>query len=125
MGQRGPQRHVHMVATTRIAEIAGWIIGWHLGAKYLTPSMEQPVWGGAVGDTPVSITVIRYQGKLYYRLYVVEDGESAVVAQGDYPAVLGAVQSWETYLKDGGTVRAWRAQNVHRQQEIEQLNQSL
>ena len=71
------------VATTRIAEIAGWIIGWHLGAKYLTPSMEQPVWGGAVGDTPVSISVIRYQGKLYYRLYVVEDGESAVVAQGD------------------------------------------
>ena len=112
MGQRGPQRHVHMVATTRIAEIAGWIIGWHLGAKYLTPSMEQPVWGGAVGDTPVSISVIRYQGKLYYRLYVVEDGESAVVAQGDYPAVLGAVQSWETYLKDGGTVRAWRAERA-------------
>ena len=48
----------------------------HLGDKYLTPSMEQPVGGGAVGDTPVSITVIRYQGKLYYRLYVVEDGES-------------------------------------------------
>ena len=78
-----PCRRRLWVSAGRSAEIAGWIIGWHLGAKYLTPSMEQPVWGGAVGDTPVSITVIRYQGKLYYRLYVVEDGESAVVAQGD------------------------------------------
>ncbi len=112
-----------------VGAIAAGEIGQRLGAKYLDGAQETPYWTGHVGgDTAkaaASITALRYRGKVSYRLYVVTEGQWAQVEHGEYPAVLAALQTWERYLAEGGTVTAWLAQNTQRANEVAQLEHSL
>lgn len=52
--------------------------GARMGEKYLTGATETPVWtghvGGDVGKPAVSITQVRYRGRVYYRVYVATEG---------------------------------------------------
>ncbi len=111
----------------------GAFIAAYAGMKaadtYLTPQSELPVWtghiGGDVGKPAVSITLVRWRGKTSYRLYVATDGQSALVMSGTYAEILGALQTWEKYLSEGGTVSAWLAKNAQRANEVAALEGSL
>ena len=67
--------------TTELLCILG---GAYVGSKMAagrTP--EQPLWNGHVGNDPsmpaVAITSLRWRGKLYYRLYIADEGDYAMV----------------------------------------------
>jgi hypothetical protein len=97
--------------------------GARVGEKYLTGATETPVWtghvGGDVGKPAVSITQVRYRGRVYYRVYVATEGQWALVAAcWLWPEVLGVLQTWERYLSEGGTVAAWSAHNAQRAGKI-------
>ena len=53
------------------------------------------------------------------------EGQTAMVARGDYPAMVAAIQAWGSYLEEGGTVAKWTAEGLARQAEIDSLNKSL
>ena len=103
--------------------------GMRAADTYLTPQSELPVWtghiGGDVGKPAVSITLVRWRGKTSYRLYVATDGQSALAMSGTYADILGALQTWEKYLSEGGTVTQWLANNAQRANEVATLEKSL
>ncbi|MGO8939683.1 MAG: hypothetical protein ACLQLO_22065 [Mycobacterium sp.] len=103
--------------------------GARMGEKYLTGATETPVWtghvGGDVGKPAVSITQVRYRGRVYYRVYVATEGQWALVAAcWLWPEVLGVLQTWERYLSEGGTVAAWFAHNAQRAEEIRNMEEA-
>jgi len=52
---------------------------------------------------------------MHYTLHVIENGHDREVTQAHtYPEILGKVQLWTQYLKNGGTLHAW-AWNAHNQ----------
>jgi hypothetical protein len=102
--------------------------GAHLGEKYLSGVTETPVWtghlGGDVGKPAVSLTRVAYRGRVHYRVFVVTNGQWAQVAGcWEYPEALAAIQTWERYISEGGTVEAWLAHNTRRAQEIAALEE--
>lgn len=100
-----------------------------MGEKYLTGATETPVWtghvGGDVGKPAVSITQVRYRGRVYYRVYVATEGQWAQVAAcWLWPEVLGVLQTWERYLSEGGTVAAWFTHNARHAEEIRNMEEA-
>jgi hypothetical protein len=107
-----------------------------LGGAYVGSKMaagrtpEQPLWNGHVGNDPsmpaVAITSLRWRGQLYYRLYIADEGDYAMVGQSTvYAEILAMIQVWERYLTQGGTLNAWRVENARRQEEATGLEHSF
>jgi hypothetical protein len=108
--------------------IAGYIAGGYLYEKLLGgKSPEQPYWQAQIGETEYAllITQLKRKGVLVFRLYMVGSGQSTMVATGDYPSMLLAVQAWQTYVLNGGSITEWLTQNETRAAEIAQLEQGL
>ncbi len=108
-----------------IAEIGFVLLCGHVGGKIgAALQTEQPFWTGIIEPTEVG-AVITKKGKRY-ALHIIQEGQNAEVAAGDYPQVLAALQTWERYIVDeGGSITAWAAQNQDRLAEIAQLKESL
>ena len=108
----------------------GAYAGAKLGEKYLSGgATETPIWtghiGGDIAKPALSMTMVRYRGRMHYRLYVVSEGQWALAASAwEYPEVLAAIQTWERYIAEGGTVAAWQARNTLRANEVAELEQS-
>lgn len=112
-----------------IGALIGALIGHKLGERYLSNARETPVWtghiGGDIGKPAVSLCKIRWRGRMHYRLYVVTEGEAALVGESySYPVMLGSLQVWKKYLDKGGTVAKWRMRNVQRARELRELEES-
>ena len=108
-----------------LGRFALMVAGYKFGEKYLSASGETPVQTWAVnadlrGPT-LSLTQVRYHGKVFYRVYAVTNGNTVIVGSGDYPLALGILQDWQNYLGSGGTVEAWLAHNTRRVREIAAL----
>jgi hypothetical protein len=78
-----------------------------------------------VGGPALSITQVRYRGRVYYRVYVATEGQWGLVAAcWLWPEVLSVLQTWERYLSEGGTVAAWFAHNAQRAEEIRNMEEA-
>jgi hypothetical protein len=113
-----------------IGALIGSLVGYKLGQKYLTPTTETPCWDGHIGgelsNPAVSVTNVRSKGKLSYRVYVVSDGNFALVACcWIWPEVLAVLQQWEKFLGNGGTVAGWMARNAQREAEIKTMEEAF
>src|SRR6516165_4883564 len=74
-----------MDATELLFILGGSYIGARLGDKYLGNTGERPMWNGHIGnDTSmpaVAITVQKWRAKLWYRLFIADQGDWAKAAQ--------------------------------------------
>jgi hypothetical protein len=109
--------------------LGGAYIGAKLGDKYIGVK-EQPMWNGHISNDPsrpaVCITRLKWRGTIYYRLYIADAGDWALVGQSaQYPEILAMIQNWERYLAEGGTLNAWRVHCRQREEEIAAMNASF
>jgi hypothetical protein len=112
-----------------IGALIGAMAGYKLGDKYLSGTRETPVWTGHLGGDlsmpAMTIMQVRYRGKISYRLYVITNGNAVLVAVAQhYPEIVAAVQTWDRYLDEGGTVEGWLVHNQHRVREMDRLEAS-
>ena len=103
----------------------GVMLGAHLGQKYLTGFTEQHMATEGIRDTIVSVSQCGHRGRMWFRLYVVENGQVNTVGQyWHYTEVFAALQAWLRYLTEGGTITAWRIHNARAGREIAALEQA-
>lgn len=97
-----------------IGALIGGLIGYRLGDKYLTPDAETPLWtghlGGDLSAPAMMLTQVRHRGRVFYRVIVITHGKAVEVSSGpEYAQAVAALQLWDAYLRDGGTVEEWAA----------------
>ena len=91
-----------MDATELLFILGGSYIGARLGDKYLGNTGERPVWNGHIGnDTSmpaVAITVQKWRARLWYRLFIADQGDWVMVGISQvYAEILAMIQQWERY----------------------------
>ena len=119
-----------MDATELLFILGGSYIGARLGDKYLGNTGERPVWNGHIGNDPsmpaVAITVQKWRARLWYRLFIADQGDWAMVGISQvYAEILAMIQQWERYLTEGGTLNAWRIHCAKAAQETAGLEDSF
>jgi hypothetical protein len=87
---------------------AGAGAGSRFVAQHTGPAVTTPVWQGTVEGTTLVLMSTRYHQQVSYALHVIADGQTHPAgAWWTYPEALAAVQYWQGYLTNGGTVAAW------------------
>lgn len=110
-----------------IGALIGSFAGYGLGRRYLSGTREEAVWTahlcGDESKPEATICKCFEKGKAFFRLYIVGDGDWACAGQNEhYAAVTALVQQWETYVRNGGTIAAWRMHNAVREQQVADLD---
>jgi hypothetical protein len=67
-----------------------------------------PVWNGQIGTVTLTLVQVTRGTRIDYQLFAISDGGwQQVAAFSLYPEALAGIQSWQEYLRGGGTVEAW------------------
>jgi hypothetical protein len=82
----------------------------------MQPTPTIPIWTDQIGIVTLSLAQLTQGGRTSYQLFAVEGGRWLQVgAYWLYPQALAAIQSWQHYLHNGGTVEAWVRQSLPQQ----------
>ena len=84
--------------------------------RKMQPTQTTPIWTGQIGNVTPTLAQLAQGSRTSYQLFPVEGGRWLQVgAYWLYPRALAAVQSWQQYLHNGGTVEAWVRQCLPQQ----------
>ena len=82
----------------------------------MQPTRTVPVWTDQIGKVTLTLVQVTHGTRTYYQLFAISAGAWLQVGiYGLYPEALAGVQSWQEYLRSGGTVEAWVRQSLPQQ----------
>jgi hypothetical protein len=82
----------------------------------MQPARTTPIWTDQIGNAALTLVQLTQGSRTSYQLFAISDGGwQQVGAYWLYPEAQAAIQSWQEYLRGGGTVEAWVRQSLPQQ----------
>jgi hypothetical protein len=79
----------------------------------MQPARTTPIWTDQIGTVTLTLLQATHGTRTCYQLCAISAGAWLQVGMyGLYPEALAGVQSWQEYLRRGGTVEAWVRQSL-------------
>ena len=82
----------------------------------MQPTRTTRSWNDQIGNVTLTLAQLTRDSRTSYQLFAVAGGAGCRWARtGCTPQALAAIQSWQQYLHNGGTVEAWVRQSLPHQ----------
>src|SRR5258705_8982468 len=82
----------------------------------MQPARTTPIWTEQIGTVTLTLAQLTQGSRTSYQLFAVAGGGWLQVgAYWLYPEAQAVIQSWQEYLRGGGTVEAWVRQSLPQQ----------
>ena len=74
----------------------------------MQPARTTQIWTDQIGNMTLTLLQLTQGSRTSYQLFAISDGGwQQVDTYWLYPEALAGVQTWQGYLRGGGTVEAW------------------
>lgn len=87
---------------------AGFGAGAEWASRLVRGNPPKQIWTGTVRDVTFMVMGQQVGRRIRYDLHAVGGGQNVCAGSfWEYPEVVAAVQTWEQFVLDGGTVQSW------------------